>query len=112
MKQTVNFYSFRDAFGQRVVKNFSSNGLSVLWNYLEEYEQNTGKEMELDVIALCCGYNESSSVDIARDYNVDISDCCEQSEIDSTIREYLEDNTMLCGEYESDDEAVFVFAAF
>ena len=29
-----------------------------MYDYLEEYSESTGEEVELDIIALCCDYNE------------------------------------------------------
>jgi len=61
MKQTVNFTDFVDAFQIRK-DNFSYDGLQALFDYLEEYEKETGKEIELDVIALCCEYSEYANL--------------------------------------------------
>lgn len=62
MKQTVNFYDFRRAFQQHGRENqFSYEGLSTLFDMLEEFEQDTDEEMELDVIALCCDFSEYDS---------------------------------------------------
>ena len=38
--------------------NFTYTGLSALFDYLEECEDSTGEELELDVIALCCDFTE------------------------------------------------------
>lgn len=62
MKQTINFYDFRQAFEQHGRENqFSHEGLSTLFDMLEEYEQDIDKELELDVIALCCDFTEYDS---------------------------------------------------
>tara|TARA_A200000159_G_scaffold19328_1_gene15843 strand:+ start:36 stop:347 length:312 start_codon:yes stop_codon:yes gene_type:complete len=62
MKQTINFYDFRQAFQQHGRENqFSHEGLSTLFDMLEEYEQDIDKELELDVIALCCDFSEYDS---------------------------------------------------
>ena len=54
MKQTVNFGDFSDAFcDMDRMENFSPEGLQALFNYIEGYEEDTGVETELDVIALC-----------------------------------------------------------
>jgi len=54
MKQTVQFCDFQDAFF-RMGRNdtFSYEGKRALFDYLEQYEQDCGTEIELDVIALC-----------------------------------------------------------
>lgn len=59
MKQTVNKTQFIDAFEDMNRGNsFSYEGKNALFEYLEEYEESTGEEVELDVIALCCEYTE------------------------------------------------------
>ena len=58
MKTSVNFYNFRQAFEAIRPDNFSSDGLRALFEYLEEYEQDCGEEIELDVIAICCDFTE------------------------------------------------------
>ena len=66
MKQTVNFSAFCDAFhAYNRYDQFGYDALKVLFDYLEELEEDTGNEMELDVIALCCDYSVDSWQDIA-----------------------------------------------
>lgn len=97
MKTTVNFYTFRDAFKAIRPDNFSREGLSVLWDYLEQYEEDCGEEIELDVIALCCDFNEDSTNNIASDYRIDVEGL-DADEITEAVREYLEDEGVLIGE--------------
>lgn len=64
MFQRVNFSDFRQAFHNHDRGNqFSYEALQALFNHLEEVEGETGEEMELDVIALCCEYSEYKSVE-------------------------------------------------
>lgn len=53
-------------------ENFSNEGLDLLFNYLEELENDTGEEQELDVIALCCEWSEDDAQDINDNYSLDI----------------------------------------
>ena len=62
MKQTINEYQFKDAFQKCRPNNFSYEGLTALYDYLEDYEADTGQEMELDVIGLCCDFTEYNSL--------------------------------------------------
>ena len=63
MKTTVNKYDFRDAFhASQYSANFSYSGLAALFNYLEEQEEDTGEEMELDITAIACDWTEYSSI--------------------------------------------------
>jgi len=58
MIQTINEYQFADAFKSIRPDNFSYSGLKALYDYLEDYEDDTGGQIELDVIGLCCEYVE------------------------------------------------------
>ena len=64
MKQSINMYQFERAFVNMDRSNqFSYDGLKALFGYLEEYEEDSGTEVELDVIALCCEYAEYDSLE-------------------------------------------------
>ncbi len=59
MINTINKYSFRQAFIDMGRQNqFSYDGLNNLLEYFEEYEDSTGEQVELDVIAICCDFTE------------------------------------------------------
>ena len=57
MFTNVSEYDFKEAFKIRK-GNFSYEGLNALYEYLTNFEEETEKEMELDVIAFCCDYSE------------------------------------------------------
>lgn len=98
MKTTVSRYDFERAFAAADRKeNFTYEGLDLLFDYLEEYEENTGEEIELDVIALCCEYSEDDVDTIIENYSIDIEGM-DDDEIIEAAREYLEENTTLVGQ--------------
>lgn len=101
MKQTVSLYAFRDAFQRVRPENFSYEGLEVLFDYLEEYEESTGTELELDVIALCCDWSECTVEELANDYSLDeeIEGWAEldEDEKEEATQEWLQDQTMVAG---------------
>ena len=69
MKEDINFNRFYDAFELRR-DNFSYDGLYALYEYLIQYEEDTGQEIELDVISLCCDYNEYKDLnEYLKDYD-------------------------------------------
>ena len=70
MKQTINVYQFRDAFMNLRPNNFSYEGLISLFEWFEEYEASTDTEIDLDVIAICCDYTESSIKDVLDNYGL------------------------------------------
>ena len=98
MKQSANFSAFIDAFhAYGRYDQFGYDALQVLFEYLEEFEADTGEELELDVIALCCEYSVDSAEDIAEQYGVDLTDCeDDQGKLD-TVTDWLHDNTSVCG---------------
>lgn len=99
MKTTVDFSDFREAFrAYRRADSYTPEGLEMLFNYFEELEADTGTEMELDVVAICCDYDENHWEDVAANYLVDLSDCEDEDDKIEVVREYLSDNTMLVGE--------------
>jgi hypothetical protein len=108
MKTTVSRYDFERAFIDADRKNtFTYDGMHLLFDYLEEYEESTGSEIELDVIALCCEYDENHWQDIADNYRIDLDGIEEDAKKD-VVREYLEENTQLVGETDKG----FIYAAF
>lgn len=108
--QTVGLYDFREAFKRcNRQDQFSYEGLEILFEYLEEYSDSTGENVEFDVIALCCEYYESSIDELIENYDIDVSDAeGDEEEIKTIVKEYLQYNTCVCGE----TAVGFVYAAF
>jgi len=104
MKTTVNVYQFRDAFHSMGRENFSYDGLGVLFDYLEEYEDATGEEIEFDVVGLCCDYSEDSPKAIAESYGITLTDPDDEDTTLDEVRDYLEYRTSVCGV--TDDGAI------
>ncbi len=73
MKQTINLYTFRQAFTDyNRNDNFTYEGLEALYHNLLEWEEGTEQELELDVIALCCDFTEYADLDeVAEEYNIE-----------------------------------------
>ena len=97
MKMTVSNYDFRREFLDIHPNNFSLMGLDCLFDYFEELEGDLGEEIELDVIAICCDYAEDTAEAIAENYSIDVSECADQDEIYSTVRDYLADEGAFVG---------------
>ena len=100
MKQTVTLQDFREAFYKRGRKDqFSYEGLEVLFTYIEGEEQRIGEEIDMDVIALCRDYAESTIDDLINDYDIVLSDCdiYDEDDIKEVVLEYMEQNTVVCG---------------
>jgi len=62
MIKTISAYDFERAFSDMGRQGqFTYEGKRALFEHLEQYEEDTGEEIELDVIALCCEYSEHDS---------------------------------------------------
>jgi hypothetical protein len=84
---------FIDQFRAVRPDNFNYAGLNALYDYYEQYQEDTGEEIELDVIALCCDFCQYDSIEeVCKAY--DLAD-----------REELEENTIII---DCDDESVII----
>ena len=62
MKQTVTEYMFVDSFRHAGRESqFSIPARRALFEYLEDFENSTGTELELDPVAVCCDFTEYPS---------------------------------------------------
>lgn len=114
MKLSLNKYGFERAFVDANRKEqFSYEALGLLFDYFEDYEEQTGEEIELDVIAICCDYYEDTTENIARNYSIDLNDADPEGDdyedqCKQIVRDYLNDHTSLAGETADG----FVYQAF
>ena len=104
MYQTINTVSsFRDEFracGR--ADQFSYEALGILFDYLEAYEMDTGEEIELDVVSLCCDYSEDSPENIRDQYDIDTEGMDEDEAIAEVIAT-LEENAAYVGKTSKGD---------
>ena len=103
MHITVTSAMFADAFRRMGRENqFSREALEALFEYIENYEEDTGIRVELDVVGLCCEFTEyETAVEAAEDYgfaseleaeDYEDSDSYEDANEDEAI-EWLQDRT-------------------
>ena len=93
MVKNIGFCEFCDSFRNADRnENFSYEAKQLLFDYLEQMSEDTGLEYCLDVIALCCEFNEMDS-----------------EEADETTENFLLENTVLVGRTASGS---FVFGVF
>ena len=99
MKITINESIFKDQFRLYEGSNqFSSNGLTALYDYLEEvYDESTEYEYNLDVVSLCCDFTEyKNALEAALDYNsFTIDENLNEEEQEKKALELLSDNTLI-----------------
>ena len=72
MKQSITRYGFAHLFEEHNRKeNFSYNGRLALFDYLEELEDDTGEQIECDIIGFCCDFAEYETVEeCAKEYSL------------------------------------------
>jgi len=98
MYKTINESDFTSWFSQSDTykNNFSYEGLQTLFNYLEDYEEDTDEKIEFDPIALCCEYAEyPSAFDCAKEYGHDTDALKDTEEQEQDALEWLEDRTVV-----------------
>ena len=98
MKQSVNFTDFTKAFhdyGRGT--QFTYEGLKALFEHLEDYEDDTGEEIELDVIALCCDYVEYDNLGFLQSDYRDIKDM--EDLMDMTYVIMIDDTRFIIANY-------------
>jgi hypothetical protein len=105
MKTTINFNEFCDGFRDRT--NFSYEGKQVLFDYLENLEQQLGEDIEFDPIGFCCEFAESDLEELIEQYDA-LKELCpafddeepsikDWAKMHETAREFLENRTTFCG---------------
>ena len=95
MKTTVSAYDFERAFADMGRKDqFSYEGLKALYEWFEQYEEDTGEEIELDVIGICCDFSEyDSALEAAEEYGWIKYDDLSDEENEPEAIEWLQDRT-------------------
>ena len=58
MKKYVTREDFIQDFIRVRPDNFSRGALNALFDYFEQFEDDTGEEIDFDVIAICCDFSE------------------------------------------------------
>ena len=99
MKQSITRADFVGWFwgSDTYKRNFSYEGLNSLFDYLEELEEDMGKEMEFDPVAICCEYSEYENLEeIKNNYDCienyeDLENNTSVIEIENTDRLIIQD---------------------
>lgn len=100
--QTIdNFSQFYAAIPDNRLSQFSCGAWEAIFDYLNDLSDETGEDIELDCVGICCGWSEYNSIDdFLRDYSHDFefsdADADEEEKL-SEIEDYLNQNTMVIG---------------
>jgi len=85
MIESVSESRFIDVFCRLKPDNFSYEGLSKLFKWIEQYEEETKESWELDVIAICCDFTEYEDLkEFQKDYGKDY-ECIEDIENETLV---------------------------
>jgi hypothetical protein len=102
MYKRITFADFLDAFRHAGRENqFSYDAKKALFEHIENFEDETGEPVELDVIAICCVFQESSIDEIIEEYNIDMRGC--EDDRRGAVESFLENRTVVIW---SDDERI------
>jgi len=106
MKTTLNTSDIARALKSDEYAAWTWNGARALAEYMEQLEEDTGEEMELDTVAIRCDFSESASLqDWLKEYQgedclavaleragIDLNGDEEDEEIDDLIRSFIQDH--------------------
>jgi len=113
MKKTLTTYDIANELMQDDNANWSRAGAFALAEYFEQYEDDCGEDIELDVVAIRCDFSEYSSLESWADeyfggdaqtvadalgLDVDMSGVefeQDEEEVQDVIREYIQDHGQL-----------------
>ena len=104
MKITLNTYQIADELKRDTCARWSYNGSLALAEYLEEYDSDNGEDTELDTCAIRCDFSEHANLqEWAHQYfsnaleELGFDETAENNdaEVDSKIREYIQDHGTL-----------------
>lgn len=98
MIQTLNFTSFANAFrnSESRANQFSYEALELIFDYYEQYEDETGEQVEFDMIGICCEWAEEDAATLAQYYAFDVEGL-EGDELTTAVEDYMKFATLVAG---------------
>ena len=95
--QTLGQGDFVQMFKESSRKEqFSVEALEAIFNYLDTYSEETGENVEFDIVGICCDWAEMTWQEIAQSYDVDLSQCTDNDERIGEVEDFLCKNTQYC----------------
>jgi hypothetical protein len=86
MIQTLRLSDFTNAFrNSDRADQFSFEAQVILFDYFEALEDDTGEQIEFDMIGICCEWAENTPEELSEMYGVD------------NVLDYLENHTTVAG---------------
>lgn len=110
MYQSVNFNVFLNAFANHGRENqFSYEAKRIIFDYIEDYERDTGEPVELDVVAICCDFIEDTAEQIIADCHFELDENSQDSVVLQVV-DMLSYYTTICGYDE--EKNIIVYHSF
>ena len=101
MVQDITLSDFHNAFRHAGrYDEFGYEGLTALYEYLEEVGDGAGQPYNLDVIGLSCEYSVDTPGDIADAYAIDI-DGLDEEAIARAVPQWLNEHTSIIAELDN-----------
>ena len=107
MIQTLRLSDFTNAFrNSDHAEQFSYEALTLIFDYIQEYEDSTGEQVKFNLIGICCEWAEATPRDIIKEYSLEdkIPQFEENgahnytdAEVSQLVHEYLWDATSVAG---------------
>lgn len=92
--QTLTKSSFVNAFKQSSRKDqFSYEALEAIFDYLEEYSNDSGENVELDIVGICCEWAEAHWSEIATEHGILFDDEMTEEGKQEVVSDFLCDET-------------------
>ena len=104
MKHTLDHYEIVNALLNDEYASWTRLGANALAQELEEYEDSTGEELEFDIVAIRCDWNEDTAEELLSNYGQNPDDTIED------VIQYVEDNTILI--IVDNDPKTYLYQAF
>jgi len=75
--------------------NLATTEKRALFDHLENVEEDTGEQIELDVIGLCCDYEEATVDDLINGCDLDTSKCEDDDDRQELVEKFLNKHTTI-----------------
>jgi hypothetical protein len=114
MIKEINLNDFIQEFKDFNPYQFSKDGLKALFEYLSDFEENTGEQIKLDIISLCCDFSEYKDL---REYLKDYGNQHEENQNEDNedfkqrIEEEISEKTILI-KFGEDLDGGFIIAQY
>ena len=80
MINTIKVNEFIDGIESIRPDNFTADALRQMFDWFEQYEDDTGEQVEFDPIAICCDFSQSTVEEVNSDYSKEFTDIGEAVE--------------------------------